>query len=179
MLYWPIALSVAWPVAFILVWSGPFGLAFFGAPLVLMFWATSAGAALVVAIGLAVRRSWLQSLAMSILPLTALVAALNLGFVWRAGQRAGAYVHFCAMLPIYLNEISKLPAGEPRLLVRNWGGLLPMVSHGMVYDESDEVALPSSQQSQAWKKRARGTDAECVYSYTPVGGHFYLVSLDC
>ncbi len=64
-------------------------------------------------------------------------------------------------------------------MVHNWGGFLPTVSHGIVYDESGEVALPSSQRSQAWKKRAHRTDAECVYGYTPVGRHFYLVSLDC
>jgi hypothetical protein len=172
--YWPIALSVAWPVAFILVWSGPFGLAFFGAPLVLMFWAVSAAVALAVAVGLAIERSWLRSLAMLTLPLTAFVAGLNLEFVWRAGQEAGEYVHFLVMYPTYLSEISRLPTDQPRLMVHNWGGLL-LTSHGVVYDESDEITLPKLKRSEAWNKRASRTDTECVYAYTPVGGHFYFV----
>lgn len=108
-LCWPIALSVAWPAAFALVWSGPFSLAFFGAPLVLAFWAMSVAVALALAVGLVIERSWLRSLAMLALPLTALFAALNLGFVWRAGQRAGDYVHLCVMLPIlcYASNLSK------------------------------------------------------------------------
>jgi hypothetical protein len=113
------------------------------------------------------------------LPLTVLVAVLNFGFVWRAGQNVGDYVHFYVMRPIYLSEISRLSTGEPRLMVVNWGGLLPMVSHGVAFDESDELALPARERSEAWKKRAQRTDAECVYAHTPVGGHFYLVSLDC
>lgn len=179
MLYLPIVLTIVWPLAFIAVWSGPFGLAFFGAPLVLLFWAMSAAVALAVAIGCALGRAWRPCLAMLLLPLTAVLAGLNLQFVWRAGQEAGDYVHFYVMRPLYLSEISRLPADQPRLVVYNWGGLLPMISHGVVFDESDEIALPKGERSDAWKKRADRSEVECVLAYTPVGGHFYLVSLDC
>jgi hypothetical protein len=179
LLYWPIALSVAWPLAFIMAWSGPFGLALFGAPLVLVFSGLSAAVALALAIDFAVERSWLRFLAALTLPITVLVAALNFGFVWRAGLQAGEYVHFFTMRSIYLSEISKLPTDEPRLVVYNWGGLLLMVSHGVAFDESDEIALPKRERSEAWKKRAHRTDAECVIGDTPVGNHFYLVNLDC
>ena len=179
MLYWPIVLSVAWPLALILVWSGPFGLSLFGTPLLFVFWGLSASVALVLAIEFAVERNWFRLLAALTLPMTLLVAALNFGFVWRVGHQASEYVHFFVMRPIYLREISKLPADEPRLVVYNWGGLLLMDSHGVAYDESDEIALPERERSEAWKKRAHRTDAECVIGDTPVGNHFYLVGLDC
>jgi hypothetical protein len=83
------------------------------------------------------------------------------------------------MRPIYLREISKLPTDQPRLVVYNWGGLLPLVSHGVAYDESDEISLPEEKRSAAWRDRAYRTDAQCIRDDTPLGGHFYLVNLDC
>jgi hypothetical protein len=53
------------------------------------------------------------------------------------------------------------------------------VSRGLVYDETDEIAKPAGEQSEEWKERVRGTEGQCIQGYTPIGGHFYLVALDC
>jgi len=178
-LFWSIVLSIAWPAIFIFVWAGPPELWIVGAPMVLVLWALTACFALALVAAFAVEKNWAWCLAASPLPLTAFLAALNLGIVWRAGQFAGDYVHFLAKYPSYRSEISRLPAAEPRFLVDDWGGFLSMVSRGLVYDESDEIARPATEQSEAWKKRTSRTLASCVYGYTPIGGHFYLVALDC
>jgi hypothetical protein len=178
-LYWPVILCVAWPVAFILTWAGPFDLAFYGGPLVIALWALSAGIATLICLAWLYLRTWRRFLSTMILPLSALIAALNPQFVWRTGQWAGDYVHFYAMLPIYLIDISRLPTDEPRFMLQNWGGFFPVVSHGIVYDESDEITKPTAEQSEAWKKRTKPTDADCVYGHTPIGHHFYFVALDC
>jgi hypothetical protein len=177
-LYWPIILSVAWPIAFILAWAGPFDLSFYGGPLVIALWALSAGVATLICLAWLYLRTWRRFLSTIVLPLTALVAGLNPGFAWRAGQGAGDYVHFYAMLPIYLIEISKLPTDEPRFMFQDWGGFLA-VSRGVVYDASDEITRPATERSDAWKRRAALTDANCVYGYTPIFGHFYFVGHDC
>jgi hypothetical protein len=176
-LVWSIVLSVAWPVIFVLSWSGS-DAPLIGAPVILLLWAATALLALTLAVGFALGRSWLWCLAASPLPLTALVALLNIGWVWRAGQIAGDYVHFVVRYPSYISEISNLPSDQPRLIVDDWGGFSPG-SHGLVYDESDEITKPMAERSEAWRKRARRTEAECVYNYRPIGGHFYLVALDC
>jgi hypothetical protein len=177
-IYWPIVLSILWPLAFIAAWSGPFSWTV-GVWFVLLFWGLSASVALVFAIDFAAKRNWLRVSAMLPLPLTIILAIANFGGLWRAGQIAGDYVHFYVMRPIYLREISKLPSDGPRLVVYNWGGLLPLVSHGVAYDESDEVGLPKEKRSAAWQDRANRTDAECIVGDTPLGSHFYLVNLDC
>jgi hypothetical protein len=177
-LFWSVVLSIACPAIFILVWSGPPELWIVGTALVLGFWAMSASFALALLVGFALGRRWLWCLAALPLPLTALLAFLNIGLTWRAGQVAGDYIHFLAKYPHYRSEISALPSGEPRLLVDNWGGVF-IVSHGLVYDESDEIAKPDAERTEAWKKRASRTEAECVYGSTPIGGHFYFVGLHC
>jgi hypothetical protein len=107
------------------------------------------------------------------LVLTVAAAALNLKFVWHAGQAAGNYGHLLLMYPKYRTDIAELPAGEPRFLVWEWGGF---ASHGfgVAYDESDEIA--SDHPSKAWKEKA---DRHGVlgYGYPPAIGHFYFVDM--
>jgi hypothetical protein len=176
-LYWPILLSVAWPVTLVLVSSGPLGtIDFLGAPLILVAWALSAVASMVLCIGWIAQRAWRRSFCTMILPVTALAAALNLGFVWWTSKELGAYVHFYAMRPFYLTEIAKLPTSEPRLMVYNWGGIF-LHSTGVVYDESDEIT--SEHPSQNWLNRTGRTDLACRFGYMAMGNHFYLVGFDC
>lgn len=177
--YWPIIHAIGWPVIFILVWSGPFKLLVIGAPLVLFLWAVSAAAALFVAAAHAYGRAWRRFLSIMIFPLITLVAGLNLGFVWWTAAELGSYVHFFAMRPLYLREISKLPSDEPRLILFHWSSWF-LKSTEVVYDESDEITLPWDTQSESWTKRAARTDAECpVRGYTAMGRHFYIVTFNC
>src|SRR5205823_6932000 len=57
-----------------------------------------------------------------------------------------------------------------------WGGF--GVGHGVVYDESDEIALP--EQSAAWKMRVASTEVGMFgAAMAPLGDHFYLVRRGC
>jgi len=177
-LYWPIALALGWPVILVLVWSAPFDFTFVAAPLVMLLWAISVVAGLVIAVTSAYRRVWLRMLSSSVLPLTGLVVGLNIADLWGLAATAGDELHVLVMRPSYLREISALPSDQSRFAIFNWGGFV--VSHAVVYDESDEIALPDAQHSDAWRKRVKGTEIECgVIGFNPAGGHFYIVRLGC
>jgi len=94
----------------------------------------------------------------------------------------GEYIHFRLMRASYLAEIARLPAErEPRTAVflisqDGWAGISNY--HLVVYDESDEVALPDAQRSPAWKARIAGTWLEIGTGYMrPLGDHFYIVRI--
>jgi hypothetical protein len=178
-LFWSIGLSVAWPVIVILLWIGPFQLWFLGTIGAFALWIMTAAFALGLVITSALARNWAWCLAAAPLPLTALLVALNFGTAWRAGQFAGDYVHFLVKYSSYRSEITKQQNEGSRFLVDDWGGPLPHVSRGLVYDETDEIAKPAGEQSEEWKDRVRGSEGQCIQGYTPIGGHFYLVALDC
>ena len=75
----------------------------------------------------------------------------------------------------YLEDVSELPTGEPRLKYWSWGGF--SIGHGVVYDESDEIGQP--ERSPAWKSRVKDTELICGVSGEPLGDHFYLVRVGC
>jgi len=52
------------------------------------------------------------------------------------------------------------------------------VGHAVVYDESDEIALP--EQSSAWRKRVANTEVGMCGAWgSSLGNHFYLVMTGC
>lgn len=60
-----------------------------------------------------------------------------------------------------------------------WGGFMsnPVI---LVYDESDELALPQEQRSEAWWKKLRDSPfAQCRYSVQKIKSHFYAVDFGC
>src|SRR5258708_33877947 len=82
----------------------------------------------------------------------------------------------------YVAEIAGLPAErEPWTAVfllsqDGWAGISNY--HRVVYDESDEVALPDAQRSPAWKVRIAGTRLEIGAGYVrPLDDHFYIVRI--
>lgn len=174
---WPIALAGAFPLVLIVLWSGPFGLTFAGVPILLAVWSGSALLALGMAAFSAGSHFWRRALSLSVLPLVTLVAIANASTLWSFAIEAGERLHFQVMRRGYLEDVSKLPrAGEPRFVVWLWGGF--GVGRGVVYDESDEIALP--EQSQAWKQRVANTEVGmCGVWGKPVGNHFYLVRTGC
>ncbi|WP_050898368.1 hypothetical protein [Nitrospirillum viridazoti] len=124
------------------------------------------------------RRAW----SYAILPLTALFAMLWPSVAVHAPRVLGDRLHFALHRTDYEVRTWLLPqTGEPRLMTINWvGGSLR--GTGVVYDESDEVALPRAQHSAAWKARADHTELSCPYDYTVnavLEGHFYLVDFGC
>ena len=66
-------------------------------------------------------------------------------------------VRFELTKPHYLEQIAELPAGVPRFKVFKWGEIGgPLVQNGffyLIYDESDEIALPSEKRSSHWRGR--------------------------
>jgi hypothetical protein len=98
-------------------------------------------------------------------------------------QYPADYAHFQAMRSSYDAQVARLPKDGKRYAEFNWGGML-FASSGVVYDETDEVALPHGHQSIAWKKRMRNTDLTCGGD-GPVGkvmrliGHYYVTAFGC
>jgi hypothetical protein len=91
----------------------------------------------------------------------------------------------------YLDQIAKLPqTDEPHFKSFDWGQTggagVPNIFHTLVYDESDEILLPSQERSAAWRDRAnRQCPGMCSILRPESGvsiivkkivGHFYLVT---
>jgi hypothetical protein len=175
---WPAAITIAGPVGLIFLWSCPFDVVFMGAPMLLVIWGLAAIVALAVAIESAVQHAWKRAMSAVVLPLAVLAALLNLNAVWMHAIEAGEQIHFRVMRASYLAQVAKLPTDNgPRLAIFRWGGFV--ISHAVVYDESDEIVLSAAQQSAAWKARIAGTELECGVWGSPVGDHFYLVRMGC
>lgn len=181
-LYWPGVLTIAGPLLFVFVcfiaslftWAGLFALLFVPLQaLVLALWGAAGLFACMLSLEWVYARAWRRLLSTLVLVLTVAAAALNLKFVWHAGQAAGDYGHLLLMYPKYRTDIADLPAGEPRFLVWEWGGFASY-GFGVAYDESDEIA--SDHPSKAWQERA---DRHGVlgYGYPRAIGHFYFVDL--
>lgn len=172
-LYWPVILSVLCPIVFILAWSGPFSLRMLLVPpMVLILWMACSVFAVVTAIAWAYQRAWRRLLSTLILPVSVVLAGLNLSFVWRTGQRAGDYVHLLVMYPHYMAAISALPAEKRKFVVFDWGGFVE--GYGVVYDESDEIA--SNHPSEGWKELAKRSGV-IGFGYPRAIDHFYFVDL--
>lgn len=190
MIYWPIVLTFLWPLAFIAILSGPFGLAVVGIWFVLLFWGLSAALALVFVIDFTIKQDWLRASAMLPLPLTVVLAivtaSFNTDFAIYVINRARDDFQLLVMLPTYSREIANLPHQDrPRIATFLWRDLngfgLALGYEFLVYDESDEIALPAEKRSAVWKKSA-GSDLECkLTGVYHAFGHYYFVGhgVDC
>ncbi len=177
-LSWEVMLALFWPSALILVWSGPFDLAFFGAALVILLWALSGFIVLSFVLAYATAKAWRSALSASVMPAMTLLAFLNLGFVWGTAIWSGDHLHLWIMRASYMREIAGVPPNhEPKLIYFPWGGFV--IGHGVVYDESDEIARPEHERSAGWRSRAAGTELGCGIEEEPAGGHFYIVRTGC
>ena len=177
----PIVLSVAFPIVLVLawiaadLWSGFILLAAY-----LLWWG---GALLVffVVLGCLLGRQWRKAVSALVLPASTIAALFNLHFVGRATIWAGDRLELVAMLPTYSREIANLPHKEgPRIATFLWRDLnlgfgLAFGYEFLVYDESDEIALPAEQRSAAWRENA-GSDLKCrLTGVEHVFGHYYFV----
>jgi len=158
----------AWLLALWFLWS-PFGLL----PLI---WIAADIVALVIALNGLRRRDWARAASAAILPVVVFVVFANYSTVTQSLVATGEYFRFALLRHAYLREaVAKAPENGLRLLVWNWGGFVQ--SKGVVYDDSDEIAL--STQSPAWKEQADKTELSCGYGFQPMGDHFYLVGFGC
>ncbi len=124
---------------------------------------------------------------MLILPLSTIAAYLNDGFVLNAARHADYDIQLLATLSRYSPAMPKQGDDPgPRLQVFPWDDLngfaLDLGFVLLVYDESDEIALPASERSKAWQARVAGTQLECkLTGVEHAFGHYYFVgrAFDC
>lgn len=89
-------------------------------------------------------------------------------------------MRFAITRAYYSRQIAILPNSEkPRFAIFNWGGML-WSSRGVVYDESDEIALPIGQQSATWRANPNLEELSCgKWHARRLSSHFYLVDFLC
>jgi hypothetical protein len=176
LLYWPLVFAVSCPLTCILGWTYLFAGSIFLVPLACLVWVGASIAAAVLCVIWFIERAWLRLLSAAILPVTALVAAINLHFVWEAGRRAGEYAHFFALYPRYLAEIRLLPADESRFKVWEWVDYGPCAT-GLAYDENDVVGRHPGTRTgpfDNWRVSSQVSGVP-VYNSATALRHFYFV----
>ena len=181
---WLLAAGLGVPLALIVLAASPLGTNFLyvvvGIPALLFLWAIAGGGALIVGVRAATRREWRRCVLALALPIVLLaVAADPTGFV-RSCNHIGDVIHFIVAKPYYDRQIAALPADRrPRLVVFDWGGMV-WASSGLVYDETDQVALPRDRRSADWLAQASHSELSCEgYGVEPLWGHYYLASFPC
>jgi hypothetical protein len=151
-----------------------------GLPALLLVWSALALWSLVLCVGFVIRRRWRSSALAAVLPVIVCLAFLHFWSFLRGCNYLGDVLHFVVARPYYEHILARLPPdGRPRLAVFNWGGMI-WASHGLVYDESDEVALAPGKQSAHWLADPRLAELGCGnFGVQPLWSHYYLVSFPC
>jgi hypothetical protein len=123
------------------------------------------------------QRHWKHSVLPGFLLVTSILVFFNCFPFLRGCNYLGGALRFAVTRSYYQKQVALLPSdGKPRLAIFNWGGML-WSSKGVVYDESDEIALPLGQQSAAWNTRARPTEFGCGnWAAQRLSSHFYLAA---
>ena len=181
---WLLAAGLGVPLALIVLAASPLGTNFFyvvvGIPALLLAWAIAGVGALIVGVRSAMRKDWRRCVIASVLPVVLLVVAVDpIRFV-RSCNHIGDVIHFIVAKPYYDRQIAALPVERgPRLVVFDWGGMV-WASSGLVYDETDQVALPRDRQSADWLAQASHSELSCEgYGVQPLWGHYYLADFPC
>jgi hypothetical protein len=147
---------------------------------VMIFWVVVAAWSSVIFIRCVRRHSLKQNVIPIFLLLASIFVACNFFSYMRGCNYLGGVLRFAATRSYYDRQIAQLPAnGKPRLLVFSWGGMI-WASRGVVYDESDEIALPIGQQSAAWKANPNRDELSCGnWGVHRLWAHYYLVDFLC
>jgi hypothetical protein len=125
------------------------------------------------------KHHWRRVFSIAVLPVLGFIAVLYPYQAAQALREAGDRFHFYVMRSSYVEKLSVMPkTNRPRLVIWNWGGMI-VSSKGVVYDESDEIALPRDQQSVSWKSGPIGELACDGYRFESMGEHFYLAWFPC
>jgi hypothetical protein len=177
-------LAVGSTLALILVDATPldteFSYVIFVIPVVVIVWAVIGVWSATLYIRCARRRHWKQGFLPGFLLGTSLLVALNFFSFVRECNYLGGALRFAMTRSYYDQQVALLPIdGKPRLAVFNWGGMI-WSSRGVVYDESDEIALPPGHQSAAWKANPHLGELSCGnWDARRLSSHFYLVGFLC
>jgi hypothetical protein len=184
LLHWVATIGFGVPIALIAFAASPLGpnilYVLAGIPALLLVWVIAGLVALTVSIRSAIRKEWTRCVLAAILPLVLLIVAFDpIRFV-RACDYAGDVIHFMAMKSSYDRQIAALPADQrPGLAVFDWGGM-SFASHGLVYDETDQVSLPKGRQSADWLAKASHSELSCEgYGVRALWDHYYLADFPC
>jgi hypothetical protein len=126
------------------------------------------------------QRRWKQSVLPGFLLVTSFLVALNFSPFVRGCNYLGGALRFAVTRSYYDHQVALLPIdGKPRLAVFIWGGMI-WSFRGVVYDESDEIALPPGNQSAAWKANPDLGELSCGnWDARRLSSHFYLVGFLC
>ena len=184
LLRWAVAIGLGVPIALIALAASPLGPNFIyvlvGIPALLFLWVIAGLVALIVSIRSAIQKEWRRCVLATILPVVLLIVAFNPVRFVRSCDYLGDVIHFVAMRPYYDRAIAALPADQrPRLVVFDWGGM-SFASRGLVYDETDQVALPRGRQSPDWLAKASHTELSCEgYGVRALWDHYYLADFPC
>ena len=143
-------------------------------------WAEIACGGAVLCVLAARKRNWQAALSWLVVPTLVTMGFLNLPYVTSSTFIAGNALRFAVLLPQFRADLARESrTGEPVLRVWNRGGMI-WHSSGIVYDESDEVALPPGRQSVAWQKRAQQSALACEGLHVvPLFDHFYIADFPC
>jgi hypothetical protein len=180
-LLWPLLFAFGIPIAAgLLSAADPTG-----APFIVLFWILIWGiaglAAAVCVVLFARRKAWRRAASAALLPVMIVATWLNFHAVFGPFLALGDQVHFWVKRGRYDAEVAKLPRDQgPRFAAFTLGGFMLNPSY-VVFDESDEIALPPGRQSPGWEERA-GHAAEigsCPYDAHHLGAHFYVVRFSC
>ena len=177
-------LAVASTLALILIDATPlsteFAHAIYVMPSILIIWAVIFVRSSTLFIRRTDERNWNHGVLPGFLLVTSILVFFNFFPFLRGCNYLGGALRFAMTRSYYENHIARLPFdGTPRLAVFNWGGMI-WASKGVVYDESDEIALPLGQQSADWNARARSGELGCGnWDARRLSSHFYLVAFSC
>jgi hypothetical protein len=155
-----IVLDVLYPTDFVYV--------IFGIPSLLIVWLAAAvwSGAKYVALKRADRPRVSVALAAA-LPVVAIFTPLPLV---RGCDYLGDVLLFVSRHQDYARQVAALPRSDhPRIAVFNWGGMI-WASSGVVYDESDQVALPKGRQSAEWLANHTGQNSPATTACGLCGG---------
>jgi hypothetical protein len=163
---WPLALACGFPILLVLAWAAPFDFVFLGTLLIISLWALATLVTLPLLVLFATRRSWRRAVSTLVFPLASVAAIASASSLWVFAIETGENIHFRVMRSRYMAHVASLPDAKPRLAVFNWGGFV--ISHAVVYDESDQLLLAPNDQSPEWKQRIAETELACGVWGTPV-----------
>jgi hypothetical protein len=152
--------SAAWPL--LLLPALPFVLCALG----LGVWAAWGG-------GMALcRGQWRRAISMIALPLAIIAAVL----VMDAGEKIGNHVRFLADKSRYETVVAEARAeGKRSKWVDDWS-LFFNTNQFVVWDEQDQIVLPRSEQTEAWRREMFPGGGSSGYRvHQSFGRHFYLI----
>ena len=184
LLPWVVAIGLGIPLALIALAASPLGPNFVyvvvAIPALLFLWVIAGLGAFIVSIRSAMQKKWRRCVIAAILSVVLFIVAFDpIRFV-RSCNYIGDVIHFIVMKSYYDQTIAALPADyRPRLVVFD-RGVMSWASHGLVYDETDQVSLPRGRQSADWLAQAGRTELSCEgYGVQALWDHYYLADFPC